>query len=81
MSSEKLRQPVVRDGAADRLRARLDFWLENELKDGGIYRCCITCVSFVEATEQCRFFNNERPPARVIAYGCNSYTHDDEIPF
>lgn len=43
-------------------------------------RTCMTCVHFDLASEGCKQANNQRPPARVIAYGCGSYVEDD-IPF
>ena len=39
---------------------------------------CITCNNFDEQYEICKLVN-VRPPARVIAFGCDSY--DDKIPF
>lgn len=39
---------------------------------------CMSCEHFVEATEICRLAQ-QRPPARVIAYGCPEYLPD--IPF
>lgn len=45
----------------------------------GLLRTCITCIHFVEKTEQCAK-ERMRPPARVIAYGCGMY-ENDEVPF
>ena len=44
----------------------------------GVFNSCITCNNFNEQTELCKL-NNLRPPARIIAAGCECY--DDEIPF
>lgn len=44
-----------------------------------IYRSCINCEHFNEYNEKCKLYN-QRPPARVIAYGCEKY-EDIEIPF
>lgn len=44
-----------------------------------IYRSCINCEHFDEPNEKCKLYN-QRPPARVIAYGCEEY-EDIEIPF
>jgi hypothetical protein len=41
-------------------------------------RTCLNCERFTEATETCGKWN-ARPPARVIAAGCED--HVDEIPF
>lgn len=42
-------------------------------------RSCLFCANFVEKHEGCRLANGQRPPARVIVQGCDSY--DEEIPF
>lgn len=39
---------------------------------------CISCRHFDAPTEGCRLANGQRPPAEVIAYGCDSH---DWIPF
>lgn len=41
-------------------------------------RSCINCEHFNEEKELCSMFN-ARPPARIIALGCEH--HIDEIPF
>lgn len=41
-------------------------------------RCCITCDFFKEQEELCGKYG-QRPPARVIAFGCPHYTQ--QIPF
>jgi hypothetical protein len=39
-----------------------------------LYRSCLTCEHFDEATELCLLNGaNQRPPARVIAMGCSAY--------
>ncbi len=48
------------------------------LTNANVYRNCLTCTYFVEHMEMCERFN-ARPPARIIAYGCEK--HSDEIPF
>lgn len=45
-----------------------------------IYRSCMNCEYFIEKTEICKLAN-QRPPARIIAYGCEEWTDYDEIPF
>lgn len=42
-------------------------------------RTCINCLHFDEPNEACRQYDNQRPPARIIALGCDG--HEDEIPF
>ena len=41
-------------------------------------RTCVTCEHFDEAKEQCGL-NGLRPPARIIAFGCECW--EDRIPF
>lgn len=41
-------------------------------------RSCITCADFEESSELC-FKAGRRPPAKVIAQGCEEYNED--IPF
>lgn len=38
---------------------------------------CLSCGHFVEQTELCSMFK-QRPPARIIAFGCPNY---DFVPF
>lgn len=33
-------------------------------------RSCLTCEAFCEKTETCDHAPGQRPPARIIAYGC-----------
>lgn len=46
----------------------------------GVQQTCLSCNAFNEETELCGSFN-ARPPARVIAFGCNHYVDIDDIPF
>lgn len=42
---------------------------------------CLSCEHFYEPTEVCRISNDNRPPARIIAFGCHQYKDKDSIPF
>ncbi len=44
------------------------------------FQTCITCEMFNKETEHCKLAN-QRPPAKVIADGCSSYTDEDSILF
>jgi len=41
-------------------------------------RSCLTCDRFDEPNEICNKYGG-RPPARVIAFGCDGY--EDKVPF
>lgn len=41
-------------------------------------RSCLTCERFEEQNEVCNKYGG-RPPARVIAFGCDGY--EDKVPF
>lgn len=61
--------------------------LEKALRDhsisekDGITPSCLSCESFNEEKEICNAANGTRPPARIIALGCNLYHDKDSIPF
>lgn len=40
-----------------------------------IYRSCVACTKFDEPSETCTLYQ-QRPPARVIAMGCESFEED-----
>lgn len=46
----------------------------------GITQSCVSCDNFDEKAERCRLAN-ARPPARVIAFGCEKYSDDQDVPF
>lgn len=52
----------------------------------GLQQSCLSCHFFDEdgrksgEKEQCTAYK-ERPPARVIAFGCPNYSDADDIPF
>lgn len=46
----------------------------------GLTASCISCTHFDETNEICKKAN-ARPPARIIAFGCNLYDDFDDIPF
>jgi hypothetical protein len=41
-------------------------------------KCCPTCLHFADKMEECEIAM-KRPPAKVIAYGCEHWSED--IPF
>ena len=44
-------------------------------------RNCISCEHFEESTEGCKKSNGMRPPARIIATGCEAFENNEDIPF
>lgn len=59
----------------------LEKWLRERFEREDLMRTCLTCHHWNEQAEQCKKFNNQRPPAKVIANGCGSYEDSYEIPF
>lgn len=50
------------------------------IRVGTYRRTCINCKWFNEAAEQCHFYQPVgRPPARIIANGCDAW--DEKDPF
>lgn len=48
--------------------------------ENGITPSCLSCSKFDENSETCLLVG-ERPPARIIAFGCERYEDSDDIPF
>lgn len=46
----------------------------------GAFRSCINCVWWIDKTEQCQKAK-ARPPAKVIALGCELWEDTKSIPF
>lgn len=44
------------------------------------FKTCLRCDNFDEPKELCKLVNM-RPPAKVIAYGCDKFCDDNWIPF
>lgn len=45
-----------------------------------LQRNCLVCLAFDERSEVCTLYQ-QRPPARVIAYGCPSFKDVTDIPY
>ncbi len=64
-------RPEVNDAQLKPLaRALADYY--------GLRRTCVDCLHFNSASEECDLYH-QRPPARIIARGCDSF--EDDIPF
>lgn len=77
--------PKARQSYADDFVYRFKQFLTNEIPEFSPIQTCINCVKFNEQQEYCAFFR-ARPPARVIAFGCNTKAYEEnyldaEIPF
>lgn len=53
-----------------------------KVKPETLVQSCLTCDFFKEKEEVCTKYNNQRPPARIIAFGCPTYANiNEDIPF
>lgn len=57
---------------SEKERSYLEAAVADLIETARLYRSCLTCQHFEEATEICRIAA-ARPPARVIAMGCPKY--------
>lgn len=55
-------------------------WLREKFQRIDLMQSCLSCHHFLEPNETCKKFNS-RPPARIIANGCQHYDDDFDIPF
>lgn len=69
--SETLRQKLERFE-----KVAMPIWQLRAL-NAGVLRSCVNCLQF--HNEGCDLASGERPPAKVIALGCDSWEYD--IPF
>lgn len=73
-------KPKLRIDAYYDLQSALIAALEKTNAQNSMFQSCINCLKFREKTEICSLAN-QRPPARVIAFGCPKWEDVDEIPF
>lgn len=62
----------------EREKVAMPIWQLRALREGSIRSCC-NCEQFNKKTEGCLLGGDQRPPALVIALGCDSW--EQEIPF
>lgn len=57
--------------------------MQKVLNRSDLYRSCVSCTHFDIHGELCKISkpNPARPPACIIADGCDWYSDDGEIPF
>ena len=64
------------EGLTDHMFKNFQRMLDNS----NVMRSCINCHYFAEHQgEICTMYNHQRPPARIIARGCDQ--HSKEVPF
>ena len=73
-------KPKLRINSMHDLQSRLYNSVILEIEKECVYCSCINCINFKEQQELCGLVN-QRPPAKVIALGCDSWEDKDEIPF
>lgn len=75
MSIDRPRSAIIA-AIGDEVSDRVKQIIENAT------RSCINCMHFDEASETCGITTpRQRPPARIIAAGCNLWLDDGTIPF
>lgn len=67
----------INDADSEAIAIFLQRAIENKLDS--LKRTCLSCVFFDEPKEVCTRYDDQRPPARIIANGCDG--HEEEIPF
>lgn len=72
--------PKLRIDAYYDIQSALNEALIKTNSQNAILQSCLNCNRFNEKTEICKLAN-QRPPARVIAYGCPKWDDKDQIPF
>lgn len=56
------------------MTSELGRMIEELIERARLHRCCVSCQYFNEGKELCTLDGvNQRPPARVIAAGCEKY--------
>lgn len=75
-------KPKFRKEAEIDLQSAITFaiWAQLNRKDIYPFQSCLSCIHFKEQTEICNLAN-QRPPAKIIVFGCNSYVDNQDVPF
>lgn len=82
MNSKVVLRDAIVDMVVEAARPAIEAACRQIAIPGGVHRTCLTCVSFDRQNELCNKHRDwGRPPARVIAYGCDEYFDDETIPF
>lgn len=70
----------LRAHALKEINSGLLVTLSDSMQRTEFYQSCLTCNHFDDKTEICGL-NQKRPPAIIIANGCECYDDSGEIPF
>ncbi len=75
-------KPQLREEAAIEIRSAAANAAVRVLEDAvnHPFKTCLRCDNFDEEKELCKLYN-ARPPARVIAFGCEKFDDENWIPF
>lgn len=75
-------KPTLREGARLELSSAILNAAANimEATANYPYRTCLRCDNFDEPKEICKLYN-QRPPAKIIAFGCEQFDDKEWIPF
>lgn len=80
MSSDYVTNPLEKEALVKRLEAASNGLVDAMTKSvQNLMATCVICDHWNQGQEVCMKFNNQRPPARVIAFGCPAF--ENEIPF
>jgi len=75
-----MKAPKLRPNSRHELRANIYNTLENIFETEFIYIGCLNCANFREKDELCSLVM-QRPPAKVIVYGCPKWEDKEDVPF
>lgn len=54
--------------------------LHEELIQFQIVRSCLNCESFIDSTGECTYFQNMKPPPKVVVFSCGEHW-ENRCPF
>lgn len=63
----------------DDYASQMQTQVRRMIDDSNLLRSCINCHHWNHTTEICTMYGNARPPAKIIARGCDG--HSKAIPF
>lgn len=73
-------KPILRIDAYYDIQDIIASALRDIATQNHIYQCCLNCINFREGPDVCGLVN-QRPPARIITFGCPQWVDKDGVPF